>query len=107
MFINQITATLNLIIWIPLISAIVSIIVGIATILKVRHDNKEKMATKIFVLEKVAAVDVSVVKLEGVIREHKTDNIREHDDIKREFTSLVGSISSKIDTIITLMPRQQ
>jgi hypothetical protein len=62
------------------------------TIIKVRRDNKDKMATKEFVLG-------HVLDIEETIKEHKADNLREHDDIKREFTQHVKSLSENIKLI--------
>ena len=111
MFIYQITATFDLAIWIPLISIIISIIMNIGTIAKVRQENKEKMATKGYVLDQVSKSDASIVNLtatvdknkdtlDSTIAEHKADNIREHGDIKREFHNVAKGIDDKLNIVI-------
>lgn len=98
MYIFQTTATIeiNPLIWIPIIVGIIGGIANVFTIIKVRNENKEKMATKGYVLEKVAEVETKVIKVENVIKEHKEDNIREHDRL----THLFDKIDGKLDRLI-------
>lgn len=96
MLINQITATLNLAILIPLLGLIITLIMNIVTIVKMKQENKDKMATKVYVNDKISGV-------EDIIKEHKKDNIREHDSIKTEFHNTVKALDHKFDAIIRLL----
>ena len=98
MFLLQVTATaeVNLLIWLPITGVVIGIIANIYTVGKIRSENKEKMATKGYVLEKVAEIEAKVMKVENVIKEHKEDNIREHDRL----TQLFDKIDGKLDRLI-------
>lgn len=93
MFINQITATFDLAIWLPVLGILISGVVAWVTVAQYKKQNKEKMATKEFVIEKCDS-------LEAQIREHKADNIREHDDIKQSFHNTIKQQDGKLDIIL-------
>lgn len=116
MCVLQVTATaeIDLLIWIPIAAFISGIGINILTVVKIRSENKDKMATKGYVLDQTAKVDVNILNLskkvdenkkavDTTIREHKQDNIRDHDSIKTEFHNTVKALDKKFDSIITLL----
>lgn len=49
------------------------------------QEQKEKLATKDYVLDKVSKVDTDVLHVSKDLKEHKQQNNREIDAIKEEF----------------------
>ena len=75
-------------------------------------------STKGYVLDQVSrsntdvlnlrnTVDKNKCTLEETIKEHKTDNIREHGDIKREFHNTIKGIDSKLNIVISLIENKK
>lgn len=60
------------------------------------QENKEKMASKVFVYDKISKVDADVVNVRKELDDHKYNNEREHDGLKTD-------IDRKLDLIIELV----
>ena len=103
MLIHQITATLDLKVWLPLIALLVSIIVNILTVIKMKSDNKEKMATKIYVDNKITLVDEKISVTDKKIEDHKGDNIREREELKEMIIQHHKSTGENLQLIVKLI----
>jgi hypothetical protein len=60
------------------------------------QENKDKMASKAYVLDKVSKVDTDIVNVKNELSDHKHNNEREHDYLKKD-------IDRKLDLIIELV----
>lgn len=89
MFILQITAkaTIDLVVWIPVIAAILVIIVNILSIKKMKTESNEKFATKEYVTQEIEVMDEKIKSVKDDFKSTK-------DDIKY----IRGRIDSFIDS---------
>lgn len=63
---------------------------------KMIQENKDKMASKIFVREEVTKIEIQTLSVGKQLDDHKHNNEREHDNIRKE-------VSEKLDLIIELV----
>ena len=62
------------------------------------QENKDKMATKMFVLDKISKVDIDISNVKNELNEHKHNSEKDRDRIRKE-------VSQKLDLIIKLIEK--
>lgn len=83
-------------IFVSLTGAIVSVSSLSLKVKQHKRENELKMASKIFVKEEFSKLEVMQLNAEKDILEFKADNIREHEQIRKD-------VNSKLDLIIKLV----
>lgn len=73
--------------------------------------QKEKMASKLYVKEKNAELDISILNVKEDLKEHKTQNLRDFDEQKhyneREHNQIRKEVNDKLDLLIELYKNGQ
>lgn len=102
-FIHLLSAQIQLSQIVPYLAILISLTGAIVSVSSLslrikqhKRENELKMASKVYVKEESAKLEINILNIEKDVKEFKADNIREHEQIRKD-------ISEKLDMIIKLV----